>query len=87
MSEETDVQLHGRAGDLAFIFALNIVIDALVTYRPEFEGEIATRINSKIKECKETGGLEQVAPALGVVLAALQKSGRALQRTPPAGQA
>ena len=87
MVEEFNVQLHGKAGDLAFLFALNVVIDALVTYRQEFQGEIASRLGAKIREMEKTPGLEEVGPALEEILRALEKSGRALQRTPPAGTA
>ena len=87
MPEDFNVQLQGKAGDLAFLFGLNIVIDALVTYRPEFQGEIASKLRAKIDEMKKTPGLEEVGPALAEILRALEKSGRALQRTPPAGRA
>ena len=87
MAEEFNVQLHGTNGDLAFLFALNVVIDALVTYRQEFQGEIASRLRAKIEGVKATPGLEEVGPALAEILRALEKSGRSLQRTPPVGTA
>ena len=87
MAEDFNVQLHGTNGDLAFLFGLNIVIDALVTYRPEFQGEIASGLRAKIAEMKTTPGLKDVGRALAEILRALEKSGRALQRTPPVGTA
>lgn len=62
-----DVQIHGKAGDMAFLYALNIVIDALVSHRPEYQAEIANRLNAKIAELKTSPGLEEVAPALEVI--------------------
>ena len=87
MTEDFNVQLHGTNGDLAFLFALNVVIDALVTYRQEFQGEIAARLRAKIEGVRATPDLKEVGPALEEILRALEKSGRALQRTPPAGRA
>ncbi len=87
MTEDSSVPLHCKVGDLSFLFAINVVIDALVTYRPEFQGEIASRLSAKIDEIKATPGLKDVDLALADILQALEKPNRALQRAPAADTA
>lgn len=81
------IEIHGTAGDWAFLAALNVLIDVLATYDPHLGDKILAELTKKQNELKADPATEPSAKALSVVIGALAKSARALQRTPPAGQA
>ena len=81
------IEIHGTAGDWAFIAALNVLIDAMVSRDPTFGPDLHNRLLKKQAEMQADPETEPAAKALSVVINALARSARALQRTPPEGQA
>ena len=81
------IEIHGTSGDFAFVAALNVLIDVMVTRDPPLGAQLRIGLLRKQAELKADPATEQAARALSVVINALVLSPRALQRTPPEGQA
>ena len=89
MSDESPekIEIHGTSGDFAFVAALNVLIDVMVTRDPSLGEQLRIGLLRKQAELKADPATEPAARALSVVINALVLSPGALQRTPPEGQA
>ena len=69
----------------ALLAIINGLVDALVTANPALQAALSKRWTASHDALVELGWPE--AALVGMALDALENSARALQRTPPAGQA
>lgn len=82
-----EVELRSDVASLGLLAAINILADVLVTHYPHLQPEIEMRAQRKLSEWRADPATAPHAESLALVLRALTRSARALERKPPAGQA